>query len=343
MASIDTFEFPAFRFEYLGDLLCVHFFYDISILIYYKSISKNLTTAAIQAYSFHATEKNVVRIAVLKEAAIGRAYQAVRLFLCLSASVYGRAGQGPQGRWCLTSTATCSVPPTMIAVVVGGSLNELEAHIMTHTDLVPVFTGSIQNQSVQLCNARDLHTFLEVGRDFSHWIKDRIEQYDFIADEDYSLNLANRSDKAGKRRTEYHLTLDMAKELAMVENNEKGRQIRRYFISLERTSKPALPNQLEERLQKLEANNKPISPLTWTRPEPAGIEGALRNIAIARQIIRELKLWANTLPHDIGPPLWDALDDLSKLLITGRTEVNEALMHISEATSYLKRWMGEGK
>jgi hypothetical protein len=108
-------------------------------------------------------------------------------------------------------------------------------------------------------------------------------------------------------------------------------------------SKPALPNQLEERLQKLEANSKPISPLTWTRPDPAGMEGALRNIAIARQIIRELKLWANTLPHDIGSPLWNALDDLSKLLITGRTEVNEALMHISEATSYLKRWMGEGK
>lgn len=54
--------------------------------------------------------------------------------------------------------------------------------------------------------------------------------------------MANRSDgKPGKRRTEYHLTLDMAKELAMVENNDKGRQIRRYFISLERKIPKALP------------------------------------------------------------------------------------------------------
>ena len=111
---------------------------------------------------------------------------------------------------------------------------------MTNTPLVPVFTGTIQNQSIQLCNARDLHQFLEVGKDFSNWIKNRIDQYGFIAGEDYSPILANRSDgKSGKRRTEYHLTLDMAKELAMVENNDKGRRIRRYFISLERKALPA--------------------------------------------------------------------------------------------------------
>lgn len=113
------------------------------------------------------------------------------------------------------------------------------------TSLVPVFTGTIQNQSIQLCNARDLHHSLESQQQFANWIKNRIEQYGFTEGDDYLINLLNRSDgKAGKRRTEYHLTLDMAKELAMVENNDKGRQIRRYFISLERktgnTSK-ALP------------------------------------------------------------------------------------------------------
>ena len=118
---------------------------------------------------------------------------------------------------------------------------------MTNTPLVPVFTGTISNQSVQLCNARDLHHSLESQQQFSDWIKHRINQYGFIEGEDYFINLCNRSDgKAGKRRTEYHLTLDMAKELAMVENNDKGRQIRRYFISLER--KPVVDHsaQLEE-------------------------------------------------------------------------------------------------
>lgn len=106
---------------------------------------------------------------------------------------------------------------------------------MTSTTLIPVFIGTLQDQSVQLCNARDLHAFLQVGKDFSNWIKDRLEAYGFIEGEDYSPNLANRSGgTAGKRRTDYHLTLDTAKELAMVENNEQGRMARRYFIALEK-------------------------------------------------------------------------------------------------------------
>lgn len=241
----------------------------------------------------------------------------------------------------------------MIGVVVSGSLNELEAHIMTTTDLVPVFTGIIQNQSVQLCNARDLHKFLESRQDFSNWIKNRIEQYGFIVDEDYSINLSNRSDgRAGKRRTEYHLTLDMAKELAMVENNEKGRQIRRYFISLERSVKPALPDQssqaeqlakqIEKRLVESFAIQA-VKPPIWTKPDQAGTKDAVRNLQTTKQIIRDLQIWANDLPAEIGHPLWDALDDLDKLMATCWTEIDEALLHMSISQRFLKRWLGRGR
>lgn len=106
------------------------------------------------------------------------------------------------------------------------------------TQLIPVFNGELDGRAQQLCDARDLHTFLGVGRDFSTWIKDRIEQYGFVEGEDYSPVLGNRSDGLpGKPRTEYHLTLDMAKELAMVENNDRGRQVRRYFIAMERQAR----------------------------------------------------------------------------------------------------------
>ena len=119
---------------------------------------------------------------------------------------------------------------------------------MNSAALVPVFTGTIQNQPAQLCNARELHNILESGQDFSDWIKNRIEQYGFIEGEDYSINLGNRSDgKAGRRRTDYHLTLDMAKELAMVENNEIGRRVRRYFIQAEN----ALRLELQEKANRL--------------------------------------------------------------------------------------------
>lgn len=109
--------------------------------------------------------------------------------------------------------------------------------IVMNNQLIPVFTG---NNNTQLCNARDLHAYMGVGKDFSNWIKDRIEQYSFLAGSDYVTievlsSPKSASSKARKQAMiEYHLTLDMAKELAMVENNDQGRAVRRYFIRAEK-------------------------------------------------------------------------------------------------------------
>ena len=102
---------------------------------------------------------------------------------------------------------------------------------MTHSNLIPVFNGLIQNQPVQLCNARELHAFVESKQQYTDWIKNRINEYGFIQDEDY-LVITERTN--GRPRKEYHITLDMGKELGMVERNERGRQIRKYFIECER-------------------------------------------------------------------------------------------------------------
>jgi len=103
-----------------------------------------------------------------------------------------------------------------------------------NSQLVPVFDGTISNESTLLCNARDLHKFLGVKRDFSTWINERVSEYEFIANLDYIEFSPNSGKTGGRRRKDYHLTLDTAKELAMVERNDKGRQIRRYFIDCEK-------------------------------------------------------------------------------------------------------------
>ncbi|WP_224158706.1 antA/AntB antirepressor family protein, partial [Escherichia coli] len=93
------------------------------------------------------------------------------------------------------------------------------------------------NETTLLVNARDLHTFLGVGKRFASWITERIAEYGFVENQDYILVSPNREIKGrgGDRRSkDYHLTLDTAKETAMVERNEKGRQIRRYFIECEK-------------------------------------------------------------------------------------------------------------
>jgi phage anti-repressor protein len=106
--------------------------------------------------------------------------------------------------------------------------------------LIKIAKASVGSDTVQTVNARDLHIFLEVGRDFSNWIKERIDQYEFVEDQDFVCSPISASNgRGGHNRKDYHLTLDMAKELAMVERNEKGKQARQYFIECERAAKAA--------------------------------------------------------------------------------------------------------
>jgi len=87
-------------------------------------------------------------------------------------------------------------------------------------------------------DARELHNKLDVKSRFNDWIINRINQYDFVENDDYVRysnfsNGKNQSLTNPNPKQEYSITFDMAKELALVENNERGRQIRRYFIKAE--------------------------------------------------------------------------------------------------------------
>lgn len=134
------------------------------------------------------------------------------------------------------------------------------------TALVPVFTAELQGEPTPLCNARDLHAVLKVGRDFSNWIKGRIAEYGFVEGEDFfpvppsrfSPDLAKtpKGSKGGRPTTDYHLTLDMAKELAMVENNTKGREVRRYFIAVEKRTRQASGHGLATISQQIAAHRQ---------------------------------------------------------------------------------------
>lgn len=80
-----------------------------------------------------------------------------------------------------------------------------------------------------------LYRKLKISTQYNHWIRRRITQYGFESGLDYRSDLTIRSDgKAGKRVTDFLLTFDMGKELAMLEENDIGRKIRRYFIAIEK-------------------------------------------------------------------------------------------------------------
>ena len=111
---------------------------------------------------------------------------------------------------------------------------------------LPISSGTIGNISQLTVDARTLHEVLEVKRDFSTWIKGRIGKYSFKENEDFVIfTKSGENSERGRNSIEYRLSVNMGKELAMVENNERGRMVRRYFIECERrlmeNPAPSLP------------------------------------------------------------------------------------------------------
>ena len=100
-------------------------------------------------------------------------------------------------------------------------------------ELIQLQSQTINGNTVETISARELHEFVESKQEFANWIKNRIEKYGFTENQDF-LTVLSKTPNGGRPSQEYFITLDMAKQLAMVENNEKGMQVRKYFIECEK-------------------------------------------------------------------------------------------------------------
>lgn len=116
--------------------------------------------------------------------------------------------------------------------------NEVINLITDYKDKLPILSEEGEGFCV---NARDLHRELGVGREFAKWIKERISKYEFIEYNDYEVFVkTDDNPNGGRPSTEYNMTIDMAKQLAMVQNNEIGKVARKYFITIEKILKDAI-------------------------------------------------------------------------------------------------------
>lgn len=97
-----------------------------------------------------------------------------------------------------------------------------------------------------LVSGRDLHEFLEIGKDFTNWFKDMIK-YGFSEGEDFTPISAKSN--GGRPRTDYVMTSDMAKELSMIQRTDRGKQARQYFIEMEKKANERKPLTIPEQLQ----------------------------------------------------------------------------------------------
>ncbi|OLL41303.1 antA/AntB antirepressor family protein [Bartonella henselae] len=150
--------------------------------------------------------------------------------------------------------------------------------------LIKIKERIIDQETVQTVNARDLHAFLGITSKFADWIKNRIKECKFLENINF-ITLSKNLENGGKVK-EYHITLDMAKHLSMIERNEKGHEARQYFIKCERLlkqvatpqvdySKPeALLGVLNHLQSQIEQKDHVIAELT---PKAEALEGLKRS------------------------------------------------------------------
>lgn len=122
-------------------------------------------------------------------------------------------------------------------------------------ELISVVGRIIGAEQVQAVNARDLYTFLGIGRDFSTWVKVQIERARLQQGRDFEVFTQKGENLSGGRpATEYCLTLDAGKHIAMMSGTDKGFEVREYFMQCERRAQllarsVAIPQTLPEALR----------------------------------------------------------------------------------------------
>ena len=104
---------------------------------------------------------------------------------------------------------------------------------MVENELVPVYVTSTGEKVV---NGRELYSVLKSRQDFSTWVKKRLLDCDAVENEDYD-RFHKKMEANNATMIDYIIKLDTAKEMAMLERNEKGKEVRRYFIQVEKKYK----------------------------------------------------------------------------------------------------------
>lgn len=99
-------------------------------------------------------------------------------------------------------------------------------------NLIPV---SYENPERPTVSGRELHDFLNIETPYAKWFN-RMTEYGFTEGEDYAEvldKIVQNPKEGGRPATDHQLTIPMAKELCMIQRNERGKQARQYFLAIE--------------------------------------------------------------------------------------------------------------
>ncbi|GGH83662.1 anti-repressor protein [Pullulanibacillus pueri] len=175
-------------------------------------------------------------------------------------------------------------------------------------ELIP----TIKDKDRILVGGRDLHEFLEVRTPYTQWFE-RMSEYGFSENVDF-IGLSQKSEKpsGGRPIQDHHLTIEMAKEIAMLQRNEKGKEARLYFLELERrwnspemVMKRAM-DYLNARVEKLQTSNLLLKQqVNELQPKASYYDLVLQNKSLlsVSKIAKDFGMSARSLNkklHDLG-------------------------------------------
>lgn len=98
-----------------------------------------------------------------------------------------------------------------------------------------LITVNLNDNQEPVVSGRQLHEALGVNSNYTTWF-DRMTEYGFTENEDYVLlsNFGNQTGRGGHNKVDHIIKLDMAKEIAMIQRTDKGKEVRQYFIQVEK-------------------------------------------------------------------------------------------------------------
>lgn len=114
-----------------------------------------------------------------------------------------------------------------------------------------------ESNGKNVVSARELHQFLEAGSNVNTWFKNQAERAMLIEGEDYvCVQISESEGRGGQNKTDYAISINSAKEIAMLNGGDKGKQARQYFIECEKQLQKSMPSTYKEALLALIAKEE---------------------------------------------------------------------------------------
>ncbi len=194
-----------------------------------------------------------------------------------------------------------------------------EMQIFKNEQLIPV--NQNENGEV-IISGRELHEFLEIKTEYRKWFP-RMSEYGFIENQDY-VRVSQKCPTLGGEQTiiDHAIKLDMAKEIAMIQRNEKGKQARQYFLQIEKAWNS--PEMIMKRA--LEIANKRVDNLKLETIQQ-------------KQIIGELKPKADYTDTILLNKSLVTITQIAKDYGMSGTKLNEILHHLGVQYKQSNQWL----